>query len=145
VTPALSFKLSGNLFWNQIDATAIGGAGLRSSTGLNLKGSLDYHPTKIDAGQISFTRSDRRLTAQGSVGPVTIVNLGYRRQLRPDLALVATYADALNGQALHRVLATASLQDDYQRRQIGRVGYLGLVYTFGQTKKAKVPGFDYDP
>ena len=145
VTPALSFKLSGNLFWSQIDATAIGGAGLRSSTGLNLKGSLDYHPTKIDSGQISFTRADRRLTAQGSVGPVTIVNLGYRRQLRPDLALVATYADALNGQALHRVLATASLQDDYQRRQIGRIGYLGLVYSFGQTKKAKASGFDYDP
>jgi outer membrane receptor protein involved in Fe transport len=141
----LSAKLSGNLVYSQIDATAIGGDGLRSSTGLNLKGSLDFHPTKQDTGQISFTRSDRRLTAQGTIRPVNILNLGYRRQIGPTLALVATYADALNGQSLHRTLTAFGLQDDYQRRQLGRIGYLGLVYTFGSTAKAKGPGFDYDP
>jgi len=143
--PQLSFKLSGNLVYTEIDATAIGGDGLRSTTGLNLKGSLDVHPTKQDTAQLGFSRSDRRLTAQGSIHPLTVVNLGYRRQIRPDLAMVATYADALNGQTLRRTLATPLLRDDYQRRQLGRIGYLGLVYTFGSTGKAKGPGFDYDP
>jgi len=145
LSEGLSYKLSGNLFYNQIDATPIGGNGLRSTVGLNLKGGLDYRPTKVDTGQISVIHSDRRLTAQGSVGPTTIVNLGWRRQLAPDLALVATYADVLNGQNLHRVLITPTLQDDYERRQIGRIAYLGLVYAFGATKPPKAPGFDYEP
>lgn len=145
LTADLSYKLSGNLFYNQIDATPIGGDGLRSTVGLNLKGGLDYRPTRIDTGQISITHSDRRLTAQGSVGQTTVANLGYRRQVRPDLAFVATYADALNRQNLHRVLITPALRDDYERRQIGRIGYLGLVFTFGAMKPTKAPGFDYEP
>lgn len=145
ITQSLSFKLSGNLFTNEIDATPIGGAGLRSTTGLNLKASLDYHPTKIDTAQVSFSRSDRRLTAQGSIGPVNILNLGYRRQMTPSLALVATYSDALNDQILHRRLVTADLSDDYQRLQRGRILYAGLTYAFGAPKKAKPQGFEYEP
>lgn len=145
VTDSVAFKLSGNLFTNEIDATAIGGAGLRSSTGLNLKASLDYHPTKIDTAQASFSRSDRRLTAQGSVGPVNILNLGYRRQITPSLALVATYSDALNGQILRRKLVTPDLDDDYRRLQRGRIAYVGVTYAFGAPKKAKPQGFEYEP
>ena len=145
ITQSLSYKLSGNLFTNEIDATPIGGAGLRSATGLNLKASLDYRPTKIDAAQVSFSRSDRRLTAQGSVGPVNILNLGYRRQMAPSLALVSTYSDALNGQNTHRRLTTPVLSDDYQRLQRGRILYVGLTYAFGAPKTSKPQSFEYEP
>ena len=133
------------MFTNEIDATPIGGAGLRSATGLNLKASLDYRPTKIDAAQVSFSRSDRRLTAQGSVGPVNILNLGYRRQMAPRLALVSTYSDALNGQNTHRRLTTPVLSDDYQRLQRGRILYVGLTYAFGAPKTSKPQSFEYEP
>jgi outer membrane receptor protein involved in Fe transport len=141
----LSYNLSGDLFAAQIDATALGVAGLKSTTGLNLKASLDWRPTHDDTAQISFSRADRRLTPQGSIAPINLVNVGYKRQLRADLAMVATVSDLLKGQKLHRVVTTPQLQDSYLRDQFGRIAYVGLVYTFGGQGKAKSDRFDYEP
>ncbi|MDB5464892.1 MAG: hypothetical protein JWP23_3281 [Phenylobacterium sp.] len=140
----LSFNLSGELFHAQIDPGSLGGAGLQSTNGLNLKAGLDYRPTTADTAQISFTRTDRRLTPQGFVGAINQVNLGYRRQLRPDLAAVFTVSDLFDGQRFTRVVSTPQLQDTYVRHQLGRVAYIGFVYTFGAPAKAKSPNFDYD-
>ncbi|MDR3508827.1 MAG: TonB-dependent receptor [Caulobacteraceae bacterium] len=142
---SLTYALSGNLFYSQIDAGALGGVGLKSTTGVNLKASLDYRPTAADTAQISFVRTDRRLTPQGSISPINQVNLGYRHQIRPDLALLATVTDVLDGQRFHRLVATSKLQDSYLRHQYGRVAYVGLVYTFGAPKKAKPTSFEYEP
>ena len=140
----LSYAVSGNLFYNQIDAGAYGGAGLQSTVGLNAKASLDWRPTTVDTAQISFSRSDKRLTPQGYLGEIDLVNLGYKRQIRPNLAAVATLSDALDGQRLRRVVTTATLQDDYRRQQYGQLFYVGFVYSFGTAKKSKGDGFDYD-
>ncbi|HMA52716.1 MAG TPA: TonB-dependent receptor [Magnetospirillaceae bacterium] len=140
----LSYAVSGNLFYNQIDAGAFGGAGVQSTVGLNAKASLDWRPTAEDAAQLSVSRSDKRLTPQGYLGAIDLVNLGYKRQIRPDLAAVATMSDALNGQVLRRVVTTPTLQDTYQRQQYGQLFYVGLVYNFGGSKKSKGDGFDYD-
>lgn len=142
--PKLSYSLSGDLFNAQIDATSLGFPGLKSTTGVNLKASLDWRPTRADTAQISLSRVDRRLTPQGDLAAVTLVNLGYRRQLRPDLAMVFTISDAFNGQRLRRTIATATLTDAYERQQLGRLVYLGLVYTFGGQTKAKPRGFEYE-
>jgi len=141
--PELTYAVSGNLFYNQIDSGAYGGAGMQSTVGLNAKASLDWRPTAADTAQISFSRSDKRLTPQGYLGEIDLVNLGYKRQIRPDLAAVATLSDALDGQVLRRVVTTPTLQDTYQRRQYGQLFYLGLVYSFGSGKKSK-GDFDYD-
>ena len=140
----LAYALSGEAFHAQIDARSLGAPGLASTSGVNLKGSLDYRPTARDTAQVSVSRTDRRLTPQGYVAPLTLVNFGYRRQLRPDLALVATLSDALNGQRLVRTVSSPTLTEAYDRYQIGRIAYLGLVYTFGTAKKDKAPAFDYD-
>ena len=142
--PELSYGVSGNLFYNEIDAGAFGGAGLQSTVGLNLKANLDWRPTAEDTAQISFSRSDKRLTPQGYLGAIDLVNFGYKRQLRSDLAAVGTFSDALDGQILRRVVTTPTLQDDYRRQQYGQLLYVGLVYSFGATKKSKGDGFDYD-
>lgn len=141
-TSAVSYRVNGNLAYTQIDATALGSTGLRSTASLNLKGSMDYRPTKLDTAQMSFTRTGRRLTAQGELEAVNLVNLGYKRALRPDLALVLTLSDAFNGQRMRRVLDTAALRQSYERHQLGQVFYAGLSYQFGQQKKAS--GFDYE-
>ena len=141
---ALSYALSGDAFHAQIDATALGAPGLKSTTGINVKASLDYHPTAVDTAQISLQRTDRRLTPQGSISAINLVNLGYRRQLRPDLAAVVTVSDVFDGQRITKLIHTPTLLETYARRQIGRIAYVGLVYTFGVAKKAKPAGFDYD-
>jgi outer membrane receptor protein involved in Fe transport len=139
----LAYNLSGDLFTAQIDATALGAPGLKSTTGVNLKASLDWRPTKVDTAQISFSRADKRLTPQGSVDAINLVNLGYRRQLRPDLAAVVTVTDLFDGQRFQRLIVTPQLRDSYLRNQYGRIAFVGLIYTFGGQGKAKSNGFDY--
>ena len=141
----LSYGFSGDLFYTQIDASALGaGSRLASTTGVNLKASLDYRLTAADTAQISFSRADKRLTAQGSIAPIDLVNIGYRRQLRPDLALVLTVTDLFDGQRQLRAIDTAVLHDVYLRHQVGRVALVGLTYAIGAPKKAKSNGFQYD-
>lgn len=144
IIPQLALSVSGNLFHNQIDASALGLGGLRSTTGLNVKASLDYKPTPVDTLQISFSRSDRRLTPQGYIDAINLVNLGFRRQISSKLAALITVSDAFDGQRFRRVVETPTLRDVTTRYQIGRVAYVGVVYSFGAPKKAKPGGFEYD-
>ena len=141
----LSYNLSGDLFAAQIDATALGATGTKSTTGLNLKASLDYRPTSKDTAQVSVSRTDTRLTPQGEISAINLVNLGYRRQLRPDLAAVVTVTDLFDGQRQQRLISTPQLRDDFLRHQLGRVAFVGVVYTFGASAKAKPGGFEYEP
>jgi outer membrane receptor for ferrienterochelin and colicin len=144
VMSKLLYGLSGNLFYNQIDAVALGATGLKSTTGLNLKASLDYQPTPLDTAQVSFSRSDKRLTPQGYISAINLVNVGYKRRLTRDLSAVFTISDLLNGQKIRRFTSTPVLTETYQRTQVGRIFYIGFVYVLGPSKKNKANGFDYD-
>ena len=142
--PKLIYSVSGNAFYNQIDATALGFPGLKSTTGLNLKAKLDYRPTATDSAQIIFTRTDKRLTPQGSVSATNIVNLGYKHTLTSALSAVATVSDLFNGQHYQRYASTPALTQVYERSVVGRVAWLGLTYNIGVKKKEKEPSFEYD-
>jgi outer membrane receptor protein involved in Fe transport len=142
--PKLLYSASGNAFYNQIDATALGFPGLKSTTGLNLKAKLDYQPTAADSAQIIFSRTDKRLTPQGSVSAINIVNLGYKHTLTPALAAVATVSDLFNGQRYQRYASMPTLAQVYERSVVGRVVWFGLTYAIGVTKKEKEPSFEYD-
>jgi outer membrane receptor protein involved in Fe transport len=144
IVPKLSYSVSGNLFYNQIDATALGISGLQSTTGLNAKIKLDYRPTAADSAQITVSRTDKRLTPQGYVSAINIVNLGYKHQLRSDLTAVVTVSDVFNGQRFQRFATSPTFMKEYRRTVLGRVLYVGLVYSFGSTKKDKQQNFEYD-
>jgi outer membrane receptor for ferrienterochelin and colicin len=144
VLPKLGYTVSSNLFHNQIDGSALGAAGLQSTTGVNAKVKLDWRPTAVDSGQITMNRTDKRLTPQGYVAAINVVNLGYKRQLLPDLNAFVTVSDLFNGQRFRRYAATPTFTEQYTRSVRGRVAYVGLVYSFGSVKKDKGPGFDYD-
>jgi outer membrane receptor protein involved in Fe transport len=141
----LTYGISGNFFYSQIDATALGIPGLQSTTGLNAKAKLDYRPTDANSAQITVTRTDKRLTPQGYVSAINIVNLGYKYQLKSDLTAVATVTDLFNGQRLHRFSTSPAFTQDYQRTVLGRILYVGVVYSFGSADKQKQPAFEYDP
>lgn len=144
VVTQLAYSVSGNLFYSQIDATSLGASGLQSTTGLNAKLKLDYRPTAVDSTQLTFTRTDKRLTPQGYVGAINIVNLGYKRQLRKSLTAIVTASDLFNGQRVERTATTPAFTQRYVREIRGRVIYVGLVYTFGTAAKEKPANFDYD-
>jgi outer membrane receptor for ferrienterochelin and colicin len=143
VSRTLSFALSANVFHDQIDATTLATGGLRSTTGVNVKASLDYHPSARDVAQITFSRSDKRLTPQGFVSAIDLVNLGFRHQIRDNFSCVATVSDLFNGQILRRFVGTPTLTDRYERAQVGRIAYVGVIYALGAPKKSK-NDFDYE-
>ncbi len=142
--PKLTYNVSGNLFYSQIDASALGISGLQSTTGLNAKVKLDYRPTADDSAQLTLTRTDKRLTPQGYVDAINLVNLGIKRQLKTGVSAVATLSDIFDGQRFQRFATTPTFTQEYQRTVRGRIFYLGLVYSFGSGKKEKQPSFDYE-
>jgi len=144
IVPKLAYSLSGNLFYSQIDATALGAQGLRSTTGVDAKLKLDYRPSSADSVQVVVTRSDKRLTPQGYISAINIVNVGYRRQIKVDLTGIVTASDVFNGQRYERFESTSAFTGDYLRAVRGRVFYVGLIYSFGSTKKDKPASFEYD-
>jgi outer membrane receptor for ferrienterochelin and colicin len=144
ILPQLNYGVSGNVFYSQIDASSLGIAGLQSTVGLNAKARLDYRPTDANIAQITITRADKRLTPQGYIGAVDIVNLGYKYQINSALKAVATVSDLFDGQRLHRFFSSPTFTQNYERRALGRIFYLGVVYSFGFASKDKRPGFEYE-
>ena len=141
---ALAYSLSGNLFRSQIDTSALGTPGLRSSTGVNGKLRLDYRPTQADAAQVMVSRTDKALTPQGYVGAINTVNLGYRHQFSRQFSGSLTITDLFDGQRFERVAVTPAFTEIYQRQIAGRVAWVGVRYTFDGAKEDKAPKFDYD-
>jgi outer membrane receptor protein involved in Fe transport len=139
----LTYSLSGNFFYNEIDATALGASGLTSTTGINGKFKLDYRPSEDDSIQFLVTRTDKRLTPQGYVSAVNLVNLGYKRRMGSDLTAILTVSDAFNGQRYQRVTTTPAFTDRYEREVRGKVIWFGVVYAFG-AEAANSPKFEYD-
>ena len=142
--PSLAYSVSGNAFYSQIDATQLGVPGLESTTGVNAKVKLDYRPSAADSAQITCTRTDKRLTPQGSISAINIVNLGYKHAWNRDLSLIATVSDVFNGQRYQRFAVTPTFTQVYGRSVEGRVLYVGLVYSFGAQKKDKQSEFEYE-
>ncbi len=142
--PELGYSVSGNVFYSQIDAAALGTAGLRSTTGLNGKLKLDYRPTRSTSAQIIVSRSDKRLTPQGYVSAIDVVNLGARQGMAHNLTAVVTVSDLFNGQRLLRVADTPSFTEQYQRQVLGRVVWVGVEYSFGVHSHEQESKFEYD-
>lgn len=139
----LSYSISGNLYQTQVDASALGLPGLRPTRGVDTKLKLDYRPTARDLAQLSINRTDSRLTAQGYVSAMNVVNVGYRYQLRANLSALATVSDFFNGQRTQTTLATPSFAGYFVRAIQGPMIYVGLIYSFG-SRAAKEPDFQYE-
>jgi hypothetical protein len=63
--------------------------------------------------------------------------------VKSDLTAVATVTDLFNGQRFHRFSTSPAFTQDYQRTVLGRIFYVGFVYSFGSTNKGRQPGFEY--
>ncbi len=140
----VTLSVSSNLFYSQIDATALGITGLQSTAGINAKVKLDYRPTESQSAQITLARTDKRLTPQGYVSAINLVNLGYKYHWDSGLSAVATVTDLLNGQLVHRYSSSPLLTLDYRRSVAGRILYVGVVYSSGRTNKEHSQGFEYE-
>jgi outer membrane receptor protein involved in Fe transport len=150
LTKTLSYNVSANLYWSEIDATGQGlerlidFAGRRSATELSERGSLVWQPTPKDTIQFSAFLNPRRLTPQGYVEPSFLSYLGYRRRFSEDLFGLITVQDPFQGTRFRQDIVTPTLREHYDDHIHIRGVFFGVTRTFGGgPKKPREPGFDF--
>jgi hypothetical protein len=141
---AVDYNLSGNVYYNQIDAANLGLSGTRSAFGYDAKGALDLHLTGRDTLQLNLATAGKRLTPQGNRRGYVVVDMGYRHQVRPNMAVTATLSDVFSSRHDGLIVDTPSLQEATLRRQSGLIAAVGLSWTLAGTKKKAAETFDYE-
>lgn len=142
LTPKLSYNISSNTFWTELDGASVGVPGKRSAVTVQGRGSLSWQLTPKDLLQMNSFVSGKRLTAQGYAMPSVGIDLGYRRKIDDRLSLVVTVQDAFGLFRDKQVIDTPTLKSLSVRDINARWVRVGLAWTFGNGKK-KDPGFDF--
>jgi outer membrane receptor protein involved in Fe transport len=134
LSPKLTYNVSSNIFWNEIDASKLGFVGTRSLTAVSGRANLNYQATPKDFFQINAFSSGKRLTPQGHREPFQMVNLGYRRKVSDKLSFVVTAQDVLNTFEDTVIINTPTLRDTTTRTAKVRSIFFGFTYNFGGGK-----------
>ena len=150
LTKKLSFNVSTNLYWNEVDATGQGldhlldFAGRRSAFAAGGRGSLTWQATPKDMVQFSAHLNARRLTPQGYSDPNFLAFLGYRHKFNDSLSAVVTVQDLFGSLRFRGVVDTPTLRDINSSKPAVQAAFIGLNWTFGAAnKRPKDPGFDF--
>jgi outer membrane receptor protein involved in Fe transport len=134
LTPKLTYNVSSNVFWNEIDASSLGFTGKRSGTTVSGRVNLNYQATPKDFFQINGFSSGKRITPQGHREPTQLINLGYRRKVTDKLNFVVTVNDVTNSFEDTVVTDTPLLRDTTRRTAKVRAAFFGFSYSFGGGK-----------
>lgn len=145
LTKTLSYNISGDAYWNQIDAANLGFTGARAAWNLTGRANLNWQATPKDFVQVNGVLNGKRLNPQGYRAATGMLNLGYRHKFDDRLSGVVTVRDALATAKNVMVEQTAAFHD---RRVIApnvRAVFVGLTYNFGGSgkKPARDSGFDF--
>jgi outer membrane receptor protein involved in Fe transport len=139
----LSYNISGNVYWNEIDPGNLTLASRRSGTTVSGRISLNWSPTPKDFFQVNFNGRGKTLNGQGYYGAFTGLNLGYRHKFDDKLALVATLADPFDQTRFDSYIDTASLKQQSRYSYHQRALFLGFTYALGTAKTRASEGFDF--
>jgi len=134
-----SYQVSGDAFWNEIDASALGFPDKRSDWTLSARGSLTYRPTPKDTFQLVGNLSAKRLTPQGFHEPFSGLFAGYRHQFNKDWSVAISARGSLKDTL---VIDTPTLHDRMETRANLRAVFVSLTYSFGRGPR-KDTGIDY--
>ncbi len=66
---------------------------------------------------------------------INLVNVGYKRQLSADLSAIFTISDLFERTKKPALREHTGFDGHYQRTQIGRIFYVGIVYLLGPSIK----------
>ena len=142
LTPTLSFNVSGDASWDQIDARSLGFAQLRSGYSGRARGSINWQVTPQDMLQVHLNYFGQRLAPQGFSEPRGRVNLGYRHKFDRHLSALVTMQDAFDTFHMRSIIDTPALDEDSRSRQATRVVFFSLSYAFGYEAR-RDQDFDY--
>lgn len=138
-------SLSGNFFYNQIDASNLGYVGRKNivSFSANLNSSFIFFKSLML--QVSSNYRAARLTPQGKSYPAFVLNTGLRKDMLKNKMSVTFAASDLFATLRQRVYLHSSYFNQVSiNRRDGPILYLGINYRFGVTKKQKEEKLQFD-
>ena len=132
----LTANLSGNFFYNQINATALGYNNKKSLIAMNANFNATATITKTTIAQISFNYRSPRLTPQGQMFGNFVLNSGFRQDFfKRKFSVTLTASDVLNTLRQKTELNTFYLKQVSVGKRDARIFYLGVSYRFGKVVK----------
>jgi outer membrane receptor protein involved in Fe transport len=150
LTKTLSYNVSTNLYWNQIDATGRGlgqvvdFARRRSGFQQGGRANLNWQPTPNDQVQLGLQLNAKRLLPQGYSDPNALTFLGYRHKFNDSLSLVVTAQDLFGTFHYGTTIDTPTLRERYAGKPAIQAAFIGFNWNFGQpSKKPRDQGFDF--
>jgi outer membrane receptor protein involved in Fe transport len=142
LTKRLTYNLSANGYWTELDSLGLGFSGKRSATTVSGRANLNWQLTPKDFVQVSGFLNSKRLTPQGYSKPTGMLNLGYRHKVGDRVSVLVTAQDVLGTYGERQVLDTPILKTRLKRDWDTRSMWVGVVWTFGGGKP-RDPGFDF--
>ena len=130
-------NLSGNIFYNQIDASNLGYAQKKSIVSFSANMNTTFTVTKTSMIQLSGNYRSARLTPQGKVYPRFVANIGMRQDLfNKKLAITLTVSDLLATGRDKRDFNSVYLNQHSVGKRDVQIFYIGASYRFGKVQKA---------
>jgi hypothetical protein len=143
-SPKLTYNVSGNLFWAEIEARNLGFRETRSGTSISGRANLNWQATAKDFVQFNVFANGKQLIPQGYREGMAMLNIGYRHKFNDKLSAVVMAQDVLDTFRFNLVLDTPALKDRIERRASNRGVFVGLSYAFGgQGRRRQPEGFDF--
>ncbi|RQO73837.1 hypothetical protein DBR43_00045 [Pedobacter sp. KBW06] len=139
----LMINLTGNVFYNEIDAANLGYSAKKSTFSWSSNFNSSYSITSSSTLQVNSGYKSSKLTPQGKYLPSFVMNLGFRQEVLAKKASVyLTASDIFKSQRQVLSLQGPLLVQDIRVKSNSRIVYLGFSYNFGITKKKKDLQFD---
>jgi outer membrane receptor protein involved in Fe transport len=142
LTPKLTYNISGNAYWNELDASVLGLTEKRSTVTVAGRASVSWQVTATDLIQLNGFVNARRLTAQGYVKPTGMLNIGYRHKFSDRISGLVTFQDVLDTFTYTEVVDTPILKSRVSRSVDTRGVQIGIVWTLGGGKP-RDQGFEF--
>jgi outer membrane receptor protein involved in Fe transport len=140
-----SASLSTNFFYNKIDASNLGYIKNKSIYSGTLNLNNNFNLTKSSILQLNCTYRSARLTPQGNIHPVVIVNTGMRQDIaKGKFSMTLTASDLFSSNKQRSELDIPYLKQSAINKRDGLIIYLGLSYRFGIIKKQKEEKLQFD-
>lgn len=119
--PRVDYRLSGKLFYYEIDAGNLGYAAARSTTTHQAKASLTFKTGARGRAQLDLQTWGKQLTPQGYRRGNTALDADFRYQWRPNVSLAATLSDVFESRHDQTILDTAEISGSNRVTQPGRI------------------------
>jgi len=142
----ITANLSGNAFYEQIDASNLGFGNNKSTVTWSANMSCNVNLSTTTMVQFNSNYRSSRLTPQGEYKPSFVVNLGMRQDLFDEkISLVFTISDLFKTFNREMNFDTSWLKQNTINRRDSQIMYLGVTYHLGKpSKKSKEKAIQYD-